>query len=455
MASSKSRQGPNQARPPSIPAPVSAFSLPEGFTTDKLPAGETDQLLSLIGHLHQLIDQLKTERGFLETVLQQMPAGVIIADAPSGRLRMGNEQVEKIWKTPFIPSRSVEEYAAWQGFHPDGRPYLPEEWPVARAIARGEIIVGEQIKIRRGDGRFAVISCNAGPIRDPKGNIVAGVVAFTDITQQQQAAEELQRQAQIIDQVHDSIIRTDLEGFITGWNAGAERMFGYSAREALRKPLSFVYPEEEQRFLQEQILQPLLRTGSQAADVRLCNSAGQIFYGHVSLSVLRDRKGAPLELIAYTLDITDRKHAEEAVQEKDARLHLLEKAGSVGYWELNLATRDLQWTDETFRQMGRDPKTFRPTYKAFLEGVHPQDRQWVNDAVEAAIKQKTEYDIEFRCVWPDGKVRWIATRGRAFYASGKPVRMFGVCIDITERKRRSQIRVRKLIAKPADAEAAS
>jgi len=198
-----------------------------------------------------------------------------------------------------------------------------------------------------------------------------------------------------------------------------------------------------------------LRTGSHEADVRLSNSAGDIFYGHVSLSVLRDRKGAPIELIAYTLDITDRKRAEEAVQERDARLHLLQKAGTVGYWELNLETSDVQWTEETFKQMGRDPKTFKPTYKTFLDGVHPQDRQWVNEAVETAIKEKKEYDIEFRFVWPDGKVRWIATRGRAFYASGKPVRMFGVCIDVTERKRRSQIRVRKLLAKPVDAEAAS
>lgn len=454
MASPKNRRGPSQGRVSAIPASDDS-SFPNRFSPDKLPAGEADHLRPLVDHLHQLIEQLKTERRFLETVLQQMPAGVIIADAPSGRLRMGNEQVEKIWKSPFIPSKSVEEYAAWPGFHPDGRPYLPEEWPMARAILRGEFVVGEHIKIRRGDGRYATISCNAAPIRDRKGNIVAGVVAFIDITQPQQAAEELQRQAQIIDQVHDSVIRTDLEGYITGWNAGAERMFGYSAKEALRKPLSFVYPEEEQRFLQEQILQPLLRTGSHEADVRLSNSAGETFYGHVSLSVLRDRKGAPIELIAYTLDITDRKRAEEAVLERDARLHLLEKAGTVGYWELNLATGSMQWSGETFKQMGRDPKTFNPTYQGLLSSVHPEDRQWVNDSVEAAIKEKKEYDIEFRCLWPDGRVRWLSTRGRAFYASGKPLRMFGVGIDITERKRRSQIRVRKLMAKPAEAEAAS
>src|SRR5438105_12873923 len=410
MATSKNRRGPRQEEPASSSVSGNSLPLPESFLPENPPTREADQLRPLVDHLHQLIEQLKTERRFLETVLQQMPAGVIIADAPSGRLRMGNDQVERIWKAPFIPSKSVEEYGAWQGFHLDGTPYRPEEWPMARAIQRGEYVVGEQIKIRRGDGRFAVISCNAAPIRDRLGTIVAGVVAFTDITQQQQAAEELQRQAQIIDQVHDSIIRTDLQGFIAGWNAGAERMFGYSVDEALGKPLSFIYPQDEQLFLQEEVLKPLLRSGSHEADVRLSNSAGNIFYGHVSLSVLRDPKGKPIELIAYTLDITARKRAEEAVQEKDARLHLLEKAAAVGYWEFNLATSDMQWSGEMFRQMGRDPKSFKPTYKNFLDSVHPEDRRWVSDAVETAIREEKEYDIEFRCIWPEGKVRWLAAR---------------------------------------------
>jgi len=131
------------------------------------PVGKEDaQLHGLIDQLHQLITTLRNERAFLETVLHQMPAGVIIAEAPSGRLTMGNDEVEKIWGGPFRPSKSVEEYGQWIGFHADGRRYEPHEWPIARAIRRGEIVLGEEIRIRRFDELEATVLVDLPPQLD-------------------------------------------------------------------------------------------------------------------------------------------------------------------------------------------------------------------------------------------------------------------------------------------------
>lgn len=138
----------------------------------------------------ELMRQLEAERALLAAVLQQLPSGVIIAEAPSGKLILGNQQVEQIWRHPFRASAEVEEYREYKGFHPDGRLYAPEEWPVARSITTGEEVTGEQIKFLRGDKTFGMMEVSSAPIRDRNGNILAGVVTFQDITERKEAEKE-------------------------------------------------------------------------------------------------------------------------------------------------------------------------------------------------------------------------------------------------------------------------
>lgn len=134
--------------------------------------------------------RVEAERAFLEAVLQQMPAGVIIAKAPSGRFILSNDQVAKILRHPFVPVADIEEYEQYKGFHPDGRPYKSDEWPLARATSKGEIVTGEEIDYLCGDGQNRTMYTNAAPIRDREGKIIAGVCTFIDITERKQAEAE-------------------------------------------------------------------------------------------------------------------------------------------------------------------------------------------------------------------------------------------------------------------------
>lgn len=138
----------------------------------------------------ELAHQLEVERSLLEAVIQQMPAGVIIAEAPSGKLLLGNQQVEQIWRQPFLAATEVEEYREYKGFHPDGRPYTPEEWPLARSLNTGEIVTQEEIRFLRGDGTYGIMETNAAPVRDRQGQIMAGVVTFQDISDRKQNEQE-------------------------------------------------------------------------------------------------------------------------------------------------------------------------------------------------------------------------------------------------------------------------
>lgn len=152
----------------------------------------------------------------LQAIVRQMPAGLILAEAPSGKLLLGNDQGDQIWRHPFQPSSEIGEYREYKGFHPDGRPYQAEEWPLARAIQKGETVIDEEIEILRGDGTRGTMRASASPIRNREGKTIAGVVIFSDITEQKQATEalkgayshlrtqatELQRQLHISEVLH-------------------------------------------------------------------------------------------------------------------------------------------------------------------------------------------------------------------------------------------------------------
>lgn len=125
----------------------------------------------------------------LGAVLRLLPEGVIIAEAPSGGLVISNERASQIWGHRPIAAANIGEYAAYKGFHPNGRPYAPEEWPLARAILHGEVVDQEEIRFERGDGGAGWMTVSAAPVRNDSEQIIAGISTFLDVTERRQTVE--------------------------------------------------------------------------------------------------------------------------------------------------------------------------------------------------------------------------------------------------------------------------
>ena len=130
-------------------------------------------------------EALAREQANLQTILYQMPSGLIIAEAPSGKVVMHNGEAERVLGH-VIGSVELLDYEQFGAIHQDGTPYTPEEYSVARALS-GETVRQHTMTYRRGDGHLTTLSVNAAPIRSPSGDIVAAVAIFQDVSERERA----------------------------------------------------------------------------------------------------------------------------------------------------------------------------------------------------------------------------------------------------------------------------
>ncbi len=137
-------------------------------------------------------------------------------------------------------------------------------------------------------------------------------------------------------------------------------------------------------------------------------------------------------------DITERARAEEAVRVSEERLSLAIEGAQIGTFDWNIQSGDIHWSQAIEASMAMVPGTFGNSFDAFINYVHPEDREHVKTQIEIAL-QTGDYECEFRMLKPDGKPRWVIGRGQVYFtATGEPNRMVGVDIDITERKSAEQ-----------------
>ncbi len=134
-------------------------------------------------------------------------------------------------------------------------------------------------------------------------------------------------------------------------------------------------------------------------------------------------------------ELAERKRTEEVLRSSEERLRLGLQAARMGTWDWNIPENRIIWSANMEALFGLAPGEFDGSYEQFVARLHPDDRDRVLRAIDAAMTPGANYDIEFRVLYPDGTIRWALSQGKVFYdAIGQPIRMSGVDLDITERK---------------------
>ncbi|HEX3100910.1 MAG TPA: PAS domain S-box protein, partial [Pyrinomonadaceae bacterium] len=257
-----------------------------------------------------------------------------------------------------------------------------------------------------------------------------------DITERKRAEEQSARLAAIVDSASDAIISKDLNGIITSWNAGAEGIFGYTEKETIGKSITLLIPDDH--LDEEPAILERIRKGEQITHYETIRRRKDGVTIDVSLTVspIIGVKGQIIGASKIARDVTESKLAEKRLRESEARFALAQEAGNVGVWDWDTVTGQAYWSETMWEIYGEEPSDLNPNDDYWSRRLHPDDQIRVMSKLRDTLEsQLTEYSDEFRIVLPGSEERWVESRATVERdVAGEPVRMYGVNLDITEKK---------------------
>ncbi len=348
--------------------------------------------------------QLEKERFLFQAVLEQIPIAVWIIEAPTGRVLMHNALGSSFIKQPEKPARSLSEYSGYIAFHQDGRPYLSHEYPGARAMKDGEVVINEEMRIVRQDNTPGYASISAVPVRDQQGNILAAVVIGTDITRFKEAEEALKqsenRYRALFDRAPVGIIEVDpLTRRYIHVNRRFCEMLGYTADQIIGKAIAdFTHPSH--REIDEDNSNKLMRgeLGEVRLEKRYIRKDKSVLWADVSITQVRDRDNRPQRNLAVIIDVTERKKAEEKL---NCALTRLQEERAARERFVSTLTHDLRSPLSTVKMSldlilnrAQDPKSVRTISTHAISGLNRTD-QMIQDLLDVTrIKAGMGLSIE-------------------------------------------------------------
>lgn len=247
--------------------------------------------------------------GEMEAILQALPAAIYTTDL-EGKITFYNEAAAKLWGVEPELHRS-EFCGSWKLYWPDGT-YLPhDQCPMAIALKEGRAISGRVAVAERPDGTRVPFLAHPTPLFDEAGMLTGAVNMLVDISRQQEAELAAQRLAAIVESSDDAILSKNLDGIITSWNAGAERLYGYAGHEVLGKPVTILIPEDRQN--EEPRILARIRRGERIEhyETMRMRKDGSLVDISLSVSPIMDSTGRIVGASKIARDITDRRRAEE------------------------------------------------------------------------------------------------------------------------------------------------
>jgi PAS domain S-box-containing protein len=235
--------------------------------------------------------------------------------------------------------------------------------------------------------------------------------------------------AAIVASSDDAMIRKDMDGKIMSWNKGAERIFGYTASEAVGQHITLIIPPERRD--EETNILSRLRQGEHidhfhTVRVRKDGSAVDV---SLSISPIRDSSGRIVGASKVARDVSAQVRSEKALRESEERFRMAQAAANVGTWEWDPAHNVHVLSPELNFMFGTDPEEADQS-KTWAARLHPEDVAHVRRSLEEA-EATGEMDFEYRYQHPTLGLRWFNSKGRRV---GRGTRMFGVLLDITDRK---------------------
>jgi PAS domain S-box-containing protein len=338
----------------------------------------------------------------------------------------------------------IDEAGVWADCARLGKPVIHNDYaalPNRKGMPEGHARVIREVvvPVRRGDKISAILGVGNKPT-DYTDNDVETLLLVADLTGEiaaRKRAEERLRSASmyarsLIEASLDPLVTINADGKITDANWAAEEVTGRERSELIGTDFSDYFTEPDKA---REGYQLVFREGF-VTDYPLAirHRDGHVTEVLYNASVYRNEAGEVLGVFAAARDVTERNRAEEKLRRSEHGLAEAQRIAHLGNWELDLVHNVLTWSDEIYRIFEIDPAKFGASYDAFLNAIHPDDREMVNAAYTESVKTRWPYDIVHRLLMQDGRIKYVNEKCETYYdASGQPLRSTGTVHDITER----------------------
>jgi PAS domain S-box-containing protein len=261
-----------------------------------------------------------------------------------------------------------------------------------------------------------------------------------ELTERQKVEEALQREQKfasaILDVVGALVMVLDCQGNVVRFNQTCEHLTGYSFDEVKGKQIwDLLFVPEELETVKKVFGR--LATGqfpiySENYWITKNGYRASIAWSN---TVLINNEGIVEYIIATGIDFSDRKQAEEDLRRSEEQQRLALDLTDISCWDWQFSDESLSWSENTAKLLGLPANQSEITYQNWWESIHPEDIDWVERTIDRALLNRTDYEAEYRVIYPNGDLHWLFERGRAIYDEfNRPTRMLGVLMDVTDRK---------------------
>jgi PAS domain S-box-containing protein len=315
-----------------------------------------------------------------------------------------------------------------------------ERWPDHWRELKAQQSLTFESRHRTRDGRIFPVEVSANYFE--YGGRAYNLALVRDITERKRAEEERRESAErfraIADYTYDWENWIGVDGKLLWVNPAVERITGYSVAECLAMP-DFPLPivaETDRESLAQQMREAVDGSSRNDFEFRVRHKDGRLVWVAASWQPIYDSRGPRLGHRSSMRDITERKRAEEEVRRSEAYLAETQRLTHTGTAVADPTGVPLYYSEELFRILRFDPQQGLPTVDQAMQRIHPEDRVKFVQAFQGAIDDRTDVDIEYRLLLPDGTVKHMHGIGHPiFNAGGELVEIVVTTVDITERKR--------------------
>jgi PAS domain S-box-containing protein len=303
---------------------------------------------------------------------------------------------------------------------------------------QGSRLFDVEFRFVRPDGNIRFVHVRDEIVRDEWGKPIRMFGAVQDVTERRRAEEAVRRSEEHLRLVIDTIptmawsVRPD--GVVDFLNQRWLDYAGLSLKQSVEDPTRPIHPDDVPRVMEKWRAQMTIGEGYED-EVRLRRADGEYRWFLVLSKPLRDAQGNVVKWYGSSIDIEDRKQAEEKLKQSESQLAEGQRLAHVGSWDWDLRTNAVTLSDELYRIYGLQPGTIKVASDS-MPFIHPEDRDLVMSTARSSIRSKEPYNFYYRILRPDGDERMVHSHGVIVSdKNGDPMKLVGATQDVTELKR--------------------